>query len=83
MEADPPPQEVLDHVTVEEHRAQLVLQQAEAHQAANVAEAVQPLRGGAALHRGVEAALARAEKEEKELFECSTVLYRWEMNRKE
>ncbi len=65
VEADLPPKHVLDHVAVEEQRAELVLEEAQAHQAAHVAERVQTVGGGAALDGGVEAALARTIKEGK------------------
>lgn len=65
VEADLPSEDVLDHMPVEENGAQLVLQHAEADEAANVAERVQSLDSRLALARRVETALARAVEERR------------------
>ena len=59
VEAHPPPQEELEHVSVEVERAELVLQETQAHQSTHVAEGVQAFRGTLTNDRRVEAAFAR------------------------
>ena len=59
MESDPAAEHELDHVSVQEQGAELVLQQAEAHQTTDVAESIQTLGGGPTLDRRVETSFSR------------------------